>query len=55
MLDRPDGRTAAWSIDDLIHHCEEIAEASGGILGFRKISGEEKALLGRIQTVLKGR
>jgi hypothetical protein len=55
MLDRPDGQTGAWSIDDLIHHCEEIAEASGGVLGFRRISGEEKALLGRIQAVLKGR
>ena len=55
MLDRPEGQTAMWSIDDLIHHCEEIAEASGGILGFHKISGEEKALLGRIQRALKGR
>jgi hypothetical protein len=55
MLDRPDGRMEGWSIDDLIHHCEEIAEASGGILGFHKISGEEKALLGRIQTALKRR
>ena len=55
MLDRPDGQAEAWSIDDLIHHCEEIAEASGGILGFHKISGEEKALLARIQTALKGR
>ena len=55
MLDRPDAQTGAWSVDDLIHHAEEIAEASGGILGFRRISGEEKALLGRIQTALKGR
>ena len=54
MLDRP-GAQAAWNVDDLIHHAEEIAEASGGILGFGKISGEEKALLGRIQTALKGR
>jgi hypothetical protein len=55
MLDRPDAQTGAWSVDDLIHHAEEIAEASGGILGFRRISGEEKVLLERIQAVLKGR
>ena len=55
MLDRPDAQTGAWSVDDLIHHAEEIAEASGGILGFRRISGEEKVLLERIQTALKGR
>ena len=55
MLDHPGGQTGSWSIDELIHHCEEIAEASGGILGFHKISGEERALLGRIQSALKGR
>ena len=55
MLDHPGGQAGSWSIDELIHHCEEIAEASGGILGFHKISGEERALLGRIQTALKGR
>ena len=55
MLDHPAGQTASLNIEDLIHRCEEIAEASGGILGFHKISGEEKALLGRIQSALKGR
>jgi hypothetical protein len=55
MLDHPEGQTGSWSIDELLHHCEEIAEASGGILGFHRISGEEKALLGRIQSALKGR
>ena len=55
MLDHPEGQTGSWNIDELIHHCEEIAEASGGLLGFHKISGEEKALLGRIQSALKGR
>ena len=55
MLERPGAQAGAWSVDDLIHHAEEIAEASGGILGFHKISGDEKALLGRIQSALKGR
>jgi hypothetical protein len=55
MLDHPEGQTASLKVDDLIHRCEEIAEASGGILGFHKISGEERALLGRIQSALKGR
>jgi hypothetical protein len=55
MLDHPEGQTGSWSIDELIHHCEEIAEASGGLLGFHKISAEERTLLGRIQSALKGR
>ena len=55
MLDRPGAQAGAWSVDDLIHHAEEIAEASGGILGFHKISGDEEALLGRIQTALRGK
>jgi len=55
MLDHPEGQAKPLSIDDLVHRCEEIAAASGGILGFGKISGEERALLGRIQTALKGR
>ena len=55
MLDHPEGQTGVLSVDDLIRRCEEIAEASGGILGFHRISGEEKALLGRIQSALKGR
>ena len=53
MLDTPDGSQANLRIDDLIHHCEEIAAASGGVLGFRKISPEERALLGQIADALK--
>jgi hypothetical protein len=54
MLDDPaSGRTIA--ADDLIHHCEEIAAASGGVMGFRKISGEERALLGQIEAALKSK
>jgi len=55
MLDHPSEQGKALSVDDLVHRCEEIAAASGGILGFGKISSEEKALLGRIQSALKGR
>jgi hypothetical protein len=55
LLDHPDGQGQTLRLEDLIHRCEEIAAASGGILGFGKISGEERALLGRIQSALKER
>jgi hypothetical protein len=55
MLDAPAGAAGALTVDDLLKHCEEIAEASGGILGFHKISAAERALLGEIQSSLKGR
>ena len=55
MLDHPEGQSKALTLEDLVHRCEEIAAASGGILGFGKISSEERALLRRIQTALKGR
>ena len=55
MLDHPEGQAKSLTVEDLVHRCEEIAAASGGILGFGKISGQERALLGRIQTALKGR
>lgn len=43
--------------DDLVAYCEEIATASGGLLGLRlgSISSEEKALLARIASELKAR
>jgi hypothetical protein len=43
--------------DDLVAYLEEIATASGGILGLRmmSISAEERALLTRIASELKGR
>ena len=55
LLDHPDGHGHTLTLEDLIHRCEEIAAASGGILGFGKISGEERTLLGRIQSALKER
>ena len=42
-------------IEELIHHCEEIAAASGGVLGFRKISAQERSLLQQIESALKAR
>ncbi len=55
LLDHPDGQGHTLRLEDLIHRCEEIAAASGGILGFGKISSEERSLLARIQSALKAR
>ena len=55
MLDHPEGQVKPLSVEDLVHRCEEIAAASGGILGFHKISGPERATLARIQRALKDR
>ena len=55
LLDHPDGHGHTLTLEDLIHRCEEIAAASGGILGVHKISATERALLGRIQAALKER
>ena len=54
MLDDPAAGTDL-RVDDLMHHCEEIAAASGGVLGFRKVSPEERSLLGQIEAALKSR
>lgn len=53
-----EGRSAAdraATAGDLVAHCEAIAAASGGILGFGKISPEEQALLRRISEELARR
>lgn len=55
MLDHPEDHGETLTIEDLVHRCEAIAAASGGILGFGKISAEEKAMLSRIQSALGGR
>lgn len=39
--------------DDLVKYCEDIAAASGGVLGMKKISAEERALLATIAAELK--
>lgn len=53
MLDAPDSTGTTVRIEDVIHQAEAIAAASGGVLGFRKISAEERTLLDRIQAALK--
>jgi hypothetical protein len=49
----PDNDTL--SADDLIKYCENIAAASGGILGIGKISADERATLAKIAAELKAR
>ena len=40
--------TASLSAEDLVKYCEEIAAASGGLLGIGKVSSEERKLLASI-------
>jgi hypothetical protein len=35
--------------DELLHHVREAAGASGGFLGFGKLSSEEKAVIGKLE------
>lgn len=49
------GHKGDLTIDDLVHYCEKIAAASGGILGIGRISPDERALLSRIAADLKTR
>ena len=55
MLEQPAGERNALRGEDLLRRCEEIAAASGGILGFGSISAAERSLLARIQTALGNR
>jgi hypothetical protein len=55
MLDSPGAAQSGLSADDLVKYCESIAAASGGILGIKKISAEERALLASIAGSLRGR
>jgi len=41
--------------DDIIQHCEAIADASGGLFGIRRVSTEERATLARIANEIKSR
>ena len=43
------------NVDDLVAYCEAIAAASGGLLGLKRISGEERAVIETIAAQLKGR
>jgi hypothetical protein len=55
MLDAGPATPGGLSADDLVKYSEDIAAASGGILGIGRISAEERALLARIAGDLKGR
>ena len=41
--------------DDIVRQAEQIAAASGGILGLGRVSAEEKALLAKLSQDLKGK
>jgi hypothetical protein len=53
MLTSGTSAGAGLDPDALVNYCEEIAAASGGILGMRKVSAEERALLSQIATALR--
>jgi hypothetical protein len=55
MLDSGSEQTGALSADDLVKYCEDIASASGGVLGIGRISAEERALLSSIAADLNAR
>ena len=55
MLDSPSEERGDLSADDLIKYSENIAAASGGILGLGKISAEERATLAQIASALKSK
>jgi hypothetical protein len=48
ILEAQPDETRAASQKDLLSYCTAIASASGGILGFRTVSDEERQLLSRI-------
>ncbi len=55
MLDSGSIETADLSANDLVKYCEDIASASGGILGIGRVSAEERALLSSIAADLHAR
>ena len=55
ILDSSPAQTDNLSADDLVKYSEEIASASGGILGIGRISAEERALLSSIAEGLNAR
>ncbi|HEY7441559.1 MAG TPA: hypothetical protein VH701_03995 [Vicinamibacterales bacterium] len=48
VLEAQPAETRAASQKDLLSYCTAIASASGGILGFRTVSDQERQLLSRI-------
>jgi hypothetical protein len=55
MLDSGADEGGTLSADELIKHSENIAAASGGILGIGKISADERETLAEIVAALKSR
>lgn len=49
------GTFGTLTADDVVKQAEQIASASGGILGLGKVSAEEKALLTQLNADLKAR
>ena len=54
MLDGPGSASGGLTREDLVAYCEKVAAASGGFLGMKKVSAEERALLTTISQGLKG-
>ena len=55
MLDVPGQVPVGVTADNLVKDCENIAAASGGLFGLRKVSDDERALLHSIAAALKSR
>lgn len=53
MLDQPSQAATELDSEALIKYCENIAAASGGILGIGRISAEERTTLAKIAQALK--
>ena len=55
VLDSGAAPTGDFNASDLVKYCEDIAAASGGILGIGRVSAEERALLSSIAADLTAR
>lgn len=55
MLAAGSAETHDLTADDLVKYCENIAAASGGMLGIGKVSAEERTALAQIASQLKAK
>jgi hypothetical protein len=55
LIDSPAQTQMGLNADSLLHDCERIALASGGIFGLRSVSEDERSLLNSIADTLKQR
>ena len=55
MLAAPEQQGTVMTADELVRYCENIAEASGGIFGLNRISGDERAVLATLVAQLKAK